>query len=222
MGKLDDVVGSDRQAGRQEIRQPQQQPPTAFRTKTPALTEAKLAELNLCLLGAAGCGNLGLAKQMIEDGANPRSRDENGVTVLMKAAMNGHFDVVKWLVEDCHVPLDEKDNEGMTALMHAAQKSQRDVTQYLVNKGSNPNELDNFLRNALIHACLGSNNRDPDYDIEVVGILLPGTHDINHVDAHGATALDWAEFSRKEDVADLLRRWGALEKDARIHQDESQ
>ena len=48
------------------------------------------------------------------------ARDKNGVTALMKAAGNGHFETADCLLQQRAIEVNQKDKFGLTALMRTA------------------------------------------------------------------------------------------------------
>lgn len=193
-------------------------PSPAVGKTLPSLSAAQAAELNRRFHLAAEHGDIKWARELLAEGANPRSCDEKGQTALMRAAMNDHVIIMELLIDECRVPVDEKDELGRTALMDAAAKGRFDSVVYLVSRGANPNNLDNDLRNSLMHACMGESTDMHVRVHDLVGFLLSYIHNVNQVDRYGNTALDLAKDAHNEDVSVLLGKSGALEKDARLAQ----
>jgi ankyrin repeat protein len=74
--------------------------------------------------------------------------NENGYTMLICAAMNGHTDTVKMLVEH-KANIDSQHKYGWTALMYAARNGHTATVKMLVAVGWNTQLKDNFGRTAL-------------------------------------------------------------------------
>lgn len=88
---------------------------------------------------AAHSGNIETLRELLSSGADPRLKDNEGATILIDAAYYGHLEVVKLLVEEAGVPLEECDKNGNTAFLLASSPRQPnlEVLQYLVSSGAN-------------------------------------------------------------------------------------
>lgn len=72
---------------------------------------------------------------LIENGANIRSRDKKGITILTHAARTGNINVVKNLVGH-GAELHERSPRGITALYAAAINGHTDIAEFLINEGA--------------------------------------------------------------------------------------
>ena len=68
--------------------------------------------------------------RLLENGARPAIADNEGLTPLMRAAWNGHQDVVRVLI-DAGTPLAETDGVGKSALDYAIEGGHRDIARVL-------------------------------------------------------------------------------------------
>lgn len=89
-----------------------------------------------CLSLAAGAGHLEVAKVLVFWGVDKNGHGSQGSTPLYAAAENGHFSMVKFLVEegadiDKYTPV-----HGRTALTAASSRGHFAVVNYLVGKGA--------------------------------------------------------------------------------------
>jgi len=75
---------------------------------------------NRNLLGAAYAGQLNQVTSLLEAGADPDARREDGQTPLMRAASEGHVDIARALIRAGADP-DAQGELGETALMRAIQ-----------------------------------------------------------------------------------------------------
>ena len=86
---------------------------------------------------SASEGRLDSLKLMIQKGFDIKTRDSKQRTVLHYAAMGGHIDIVKYLVEDCQCDVDPLDYEGKTPLLRTVKFGHRDVISFLHSHGAN-------------------------------------------------------------------------------------
>jgi hypothetical protein len=69
--------------------------------------------------------------------SNRKVVDNYGNTILHVAAALGAIDVVRWLVEKAHVPVDVPNDNSESPLYKACQAGQGKVIHYLLDKGAN-------------------------------------------------------------------------------------
>ena len=79
-------------------------------------------------------GNLKALKKLASDGENMEAADYDGRTVLHIAAAEGKLDCVKFLLEECKVPLEPVDRWGYTPLDDAKKFKKIEVQEYLKGK----------------------------------------------------------------------------------------
>lgn len=98
-------------------------------------------------------GKTSVVKLFLGAGISPDTRDEEGYTALMWAAMAGHSDIVSLLL-DKGADQDARDkHHGMTALMHAAREGRTDVVELLLGRGAQIDAWDEEGRTALFLAA---------------------------------------------------------------------
>ncbi|RWS06096.1 ankyrin repeat family A protein 2-like protein [Dinothrombium tinctorium] len=76
---------------------------------------------------------------LLEKGANPRTKGNNGETALHFAASNGHLHVIKELLQNSDnvtMLLNEADEDGNTALMYAAHANHPLCVNELLKSGA--------------------------------------------------------------------------------------
>lgn len=176
-------------------------------------------------------GDSDVLELFLAAGMKPDTKDSEGRTALIWAAVNGHAAAVKVLL-NTGADVNAIDNIGMTSLMGAASGGKSDVVRTLLEKDANVNsssrdgmtalmlasseghkEIINILidRGATINAI----NRDgrtalilaaSNGHAEVVKALLEKGVDIDIRDNGGLTALMWAETNKRTAVAGLLRK----------------
>jgi ankyrin repeat protein len=81
----------------------------------------------------ANIGYFGIVKLLLERGANPNTKDNNGWTPLHWAAYHGHVDVVRVLLErgadpwiadnEGHIPLDYAKDSAIRSLLESAMRN---------------------------------------------------------------------------------------------------
>ncbi|DAZ99774.1 TPA: hypothetical protein N0F65_001283 [Lagenidium giganteum] len=86
---------------------------------------------------AAFYGHLEVVQLLVEHGVPLDVPDKYGRLAHCSAAINGHLDVVTYLLEECPNPIDINsiDEYGGTCLHWAASKGRKEVVQYLCMKG---------------------------------------------------------------------------------------
>jgi ankyrin repeat protein len=96
--------------------------------------DAKILEGHTALDLACFEGELEVAKLLVAAGArvNPQASNERGA--LVSAAIGGHLQVVKYLVEEAGADVRWVDPDGMTALMLAADNDDVGVVRYLLGR----------------------------------------------------------------------------------------
>jgi len=84
---------------------------------------------------AASMGNLGLVRDLVEQGADINKKDEFGHTALYSAADGGHLDVVDYLLHK-GADINSMDDIGSTILHQMALMGNLRVVKYLVEHGA--------------------------------------------------------------------------------------
>jgi ankyrin repeat protein len=97
-------------------------------------TDSQFSEYNFntSLMLAVGNGHVGVAKTLLENGANVESTNYKNETPLMVASFNGHTNVVSELLR-CGANIKAKNIDRMTAYDFAVLKNHRNVATLLQN-----------------------------------------------------------------------------------------
>ena len=107
------------------------------------------------LLWAAGLGDLQIVKCLVKNGATVNisgviytNSEKTGYfgNLTGIAASQGHTEILKFLIDSCNIPVDDKEynpetkqKEGWTALQWAAAAGKIDAVEYLLRKGADIN-----------------------------------------------------------------------------------
>jgi len=157
-----------------------------------ALAALLAADVNEDLLNASRKGDLGTVKALIEKGAPVEAKTPYGQTPLYLAAMSGHEDVVRYL-------LDKGAQTNITDTFYKAsmldfvmERKHYDIAKLIIAKGGNAD--------AQLKAV--SDNADL-----VAAVLANGKPSQATLDSTYEAALG----EKKTDVADLLKKAGAHE-----------
>ncbi len=149
------------------------------------------------LMIAAKAGDAGLAKKLLQAGADSRAVNINGGTPVMFAAINGDVETIILLI-DSGADVNLRGRNGWSALMIAAAKGHVGATRRIVDAGADINTTDIYLWTPLHRAAY--ENR-----VEVVKLLLESqVIDIQHRDEHGATALHHAALNGNTEIVNML------------------
>ena len=180
-------------------------------------------------------GNLDLVKSILI--SNPgllEMRNENNLTPLLSAAIQGNIEIARFLIEkgaDVHAG----DNEGSNALHNAAAGGRKEMIRLLVSKGMRVNDQDDRGMTALHFASsrghldcaellvsLGadvsaeeSNQRTPLFfaagsgDLDLCRLLIENGAKVAVSNKYGRTPLTYAIWRNHESIVDLLLNNGA-------------
>ena len=197
-----------------------------------------MGELGItALMAAANKGHSDLVSLLLERGADPDIRTDDGDTALIGAALDGHSDIVSLLL-GAGAKVDAKDKNGTTALMAAAWNGHHEVVEILLQNGADVNAKtpegvtavtfaseDGHQEVVKLLIAAGAReasddsdvSQDADYFIEaafegradVVEDLLNKGFDVNLTRQDGTTALCAAAYQGQVEVLKLLLERGA-------------
>ena len=174
------------------------------------LKEKEEGEEELC--EASSMGNLYQVEHLIRDGikvnCNRPGKKVNrwegtlGGTPLYYAAMNGHKNVVKLLLNKGADP-NKANMGGESPLLYAAQNRHIDVAKLLIEGGADPNKTSECGKTPLFHAAKNEYK-------EMVEVLLDAGSDPNMAeDNYGSIPLHMAAMKGRKRVAKLLLERGS-------------
>lgn len=149
------------------------------------------------MLKAVGKGEITEARKLIQDGANPNSRGEDGYPALMIAAEGRNIDMMKMLLENGARVDSRSEERNETTLMRRAEVGDTDSVQLMIENGGDINAQDRGGETALMKATRGRKTR-------MVRLLIDAGADIEKSDYTGRTAMDYAIAARATAVRKLL------------------
>ncbi len=151
------------------------------------------------LIRAAGQGDIGTVRELLERGANVNARDSDlSWTPLMSAALSGKIDVVKLLIEKgAHI--NAKDKFSWTPLMIASRSGHADIVRVLLDAGADVNAKTETGYTSLMAASKQGHT-------DIVKLLLAQGADVHARDQFGWRSITLAERGGHEDIVKILRR----------------
>jgi ankyrin repeat protein len=166
---------------------------------------------------AAETGNMAIAYQLVENGADSNATDFRGQTPLSLAAASGHSAIVEMLLGKDNVDPDYKDEGGRTPLSWAAEKGYRTIVKMLLAKNRvDPDSKDTNGRTPLSWAA-GTHWAIEKEHMAVVQLLLekdgvnPDSRDENGRTLLSLAAGFWSGIAKKghDAIVELLLEKGA-------------
>ena len=143
---------------------------------------------------------------LLDRGADPLTKREDGADAFYLAAMNGRISIVRHIVTTdlirivCHDPLDKPTFRGRTPLQTAAFHGHLGVVKLLHEKGAKINRIDDDGFTPLILASYEGHLR-------VVKWLLRNGADPSVRDKFGDTARESSEICGHTDISNFLDQW---------------
>ena len=159
----------------------------------------------LSIHDAAWNGDLeGMMRLIEEDPEIVDDVNEYEYTALLLASLNGHLEVISYLL-DQGPNIDRKGTNGRTALLHACGRGHLEVVELLLSRGADPTICDSEGGTPLMYA---SNQGH----VDVVRCLVRNKAVRATIDTkgqYGRTALWYASFTNRTEVVKVLVEVGA-------------
>jgi ankyrin repeat protein len=151
------------------------------------------------MIEAARWGRADEVAAAIEAGVDPNAKDDDGVSAIRWAAVEGNATVVEILVE-AGADVDSADAHGVTPLMMAARWAHMRTVQVLVEAGADLDTLSDYGpgRTALMYAAIGGYNG-------VVHYLLDAGADPKTKDRDKRDAAKLAAMWGREITAEIIK-----------------
>ena len=153
------------------------------------------------LQAALTVGNVGVAKLLLEHGADMAGPDYVAATPLLRASDKGHFEVVEFLLER-NVDVDAPDLRGITPLNMASANGDLKIVRALLRHGALADSHDNKGWTPLLSASKGGY-------LEVARLLLESGATVDCRDNEGKTPLMTASHDGHLEIISLLLEKGA-------------
>jgi len=135
--------------------------------------------------------------------ASLQTRDEEGVTALMRAARDGERKDTRALLEQ-GTDVNAHDLSGWTALTYAAAKGDLEIVKALLSKGADVNPEDKGDYTPLMAAVAYGN-------LKVVKVLIEKGAEVNRPDRNGVTVISTAIRRHQDKIIEILKMAGAVE-----------
>ena len=103
------------------------------------------------LVDYAISGNLDKVKELLGNGVNPDSKNNDGDTALVVASAYNYLDIVKELLKH-NADINIKDNHGNTALIFASFRDNLDIVKELLKYNADVNVKNNNNKTAFYYA----------------------------------------------------------------------
>ena len=169
-----------------------------------ALLEEKIAPEHTdnfgenALMVALRCGNRSVAECLLKIARNPvKIIDNEGATLLHKAAWGNLPELAKLLLEEYGFDLETKDHYGRTALHVAAYQGNTRFLKYLLEKSANVNAIDKEGKTPIFSGTYDGN-------LKTIKLLCEYGADLHLKDNINLTVLEYAIRRKEFETAKFL------------------
>lgn len=156
------------------------------------------------LMQLARLGELRAIQKLFDSGKyTANSTDEQGITPLHWAAINGHHALCHFLLQS-GASVNARGGDALaTPVLWASKKCNLEIVSLLLAHGADPLIADDQGYNLLHCATLDGNV------FQLILLLHHGDMDVDVPDTQGHTSLMWAAYKGFPACVDVLLRWGA-------------
>ena len=141
--------------------------------------------------------NFGAIKALVKGGADVHLKDRNGDNALHLAARcDVSTETIEYLL-GFEFDIHDRDISGTTPIIFSGASANPRIAEMLLDRGANPNDMDNYQRSALVYAADQGN-------LETAKVLVERGARVNTVGMEGNTALTMACRRSNYDIARLL------------------
>jgi ankyrin repeat protein len=169
-----------------------------------AVGSASRADLNIFggywenVARAARLNDAAQVRSLVTNDGNPNQTDDQALTGLHYAAMNGNLTIIAILIK-ASAKLDVKDKLGNTPLHLAADRNQVEAARLLLDVGA-PVDAEN--KNGMTPLMIAANRGS----LDIVQALLAKGASVTKTDFTGRDAAGWAAESHRPAVVQAIKR----------------
>jgi len=169
------------------------------------------------LIAASETGYMRIVRLLLSRGADIKVQNLQNDNALMVAARNDNPKIVALLLEK-GAEVNVQRYDGQTALFDAVESGDAEIVNSLLQHGANPNVTRSGKRSdeysgytpLMLAAHHGERRVEGQWTAIAKALIRKGAS-VNAMRADGSTALEIAESGGDKEIAQLLRRTGALE-----------
>lgn len=134
--------------------------------------------------------------------SNPEAKDKNGMRAIHFAAMNGHIDCVKLMIEKGGVNVNSAGERRLTPLLFAVSCGHQELVEFLLDNKAKQTVKDKFKKSAVIHATANGH-------LKILSLLLKKGGLFSDPDSSENYPVHYAAAYGFEACLDLLKKAGA-------------
>lgn len=148
-------------------------------------------------------GHTEIVKLLLDAGADANARGSFGEPLVHEALDANDVDIVKAFIE-AGVSVNTKNTFGQTLLENAVQEHNTVIVRLLLDAGADANTR-SMSGEPLVHEALERN------DVDIVKAFIDGGANVETKDEYGKSLLEKAIDWKRQEIAEILRKYGAKE-----------